>query len=219
MQLTSLLLGAFAQCAPPWYLPQVRFLLIVVLTISAASCTHTRPNPYERSSRDEQSQFKTVFIPLPKGTPFRVSQGAFGRYTHGDGGHEYNWDFDVPFGTPVIAAEDSKVIQIWEPDTEGGCDRRYNDSAHNLKIKHADGTVGQYVHIQSRVKVGDHVISGQTIAVTARNGFICTPQLHFGIYLDEQHLPGTFRPQSIPLLFEGVLGNGVAHKGYSGTAP
>lgn len=183
------------------------------------SCAHVRSTPYEASTAEQRATFKKVALPLPSGTHFKISQGAFGLNTHHDLGHEYTWDFDVPFGTPVLAVEDGTVLQVWEPDLGGGCDAKYNSSPHNLKIKHADGTVAQYVHINSLVKVGDIVKQGQQIAVTTKNGFICTPQLDFGIYLDEQHLYGSGQMKSIPLLFEGLPDGGMAHEGLESVCP
>jgi murein DD-endopeptidase MepM/ murein hydrolase activator NlpD len=194
-------------------------LLTAFAAVLLASCSHSRVNLYESSSRDEQTQFKTVAVPFPKGTSFTISQGAFGKYTHSDKGREYSWDFDVPFGTPVIAIEGGTVIQVWQLGTEGGCDPKYSESAHNIKVRHADGTVAQYVHIKSDLTVGTSVKSGETIAVTAKNGYICTPQLDFWIYLDQYHLPGSAQMRSIPLLFEGLPDGGMAREGYSGVVP
>jgi|GEM_PF-3524559 len=84
------------------------------------------------------------------------------------------------------------------------------------KLLHGDGTVAQYVHIESKVKIGDRVQRDQVIAVTANNGFHCTPQLHFNIFQDRNHTPEAGSPKTIPLLFEG-LPNGIAREGSTGT--
>ncbi|MFL5814657.1 MAG: M23 family metallopeptidase [Bdellovibrionia bacterium] len=158
-------------------------------------------------------------MPLAEGTRFEISQGAFGRSTHNDPGHEYTWDFDVPYGTKVLAVEAGKVIQIWEPNSGGGCDPKFNNSAHNIQIEHADGTVAQYTHIQSLVHVGDSVKAGQPIAVTARNGFICTPQLDLTVFQDREHTFLKGNPRNIPVLFYGLPDGGMAHEGYKGKVP
>jgi murein DD-endopeptidase MepM/ murein hydrolase activator NlpD len=192
-----------------------RALAITCLLIGACR----RSTPYESSTPAERSGFKRVALPLNSGTRFTISQGAFGKNTHHDPGHQYTWDFDVPFGTPVLAVEGGTVLQVWEPNLGGGCDPKFNEGPHNVKVKHADGTVAQYVHVDSRVHVGRGVAKGDIIAVTSLNGFLCTPQLDFGIYLDEQHLYGSGQMTSIPLLFDGLPDNGMAHEGYSGTVP
>jgi len=158
-------------------------------------------------------------LPLPPGTHFKISQGAFGCCTHNTTGDQYAWDFNVPFGTQVLAVEDGSVIQVWEPNVAGGCDRKYNDQAHNIKILQNDGTVAQYVHVQSQVHIGDTVKKGDVLAVTANNGFICTPQLHFNIFQDRAHIPENGTAETIPVLFEGLPEGGMAHEGLEGFAP
>jgi murein DD-endopeptidase MepM/ murein hydrolase activator NlpD len=119
----------------------------------------------------------------------------------------------VPYGTPVLAVEDGRVIQVWEPSQGGGCDRKYNDVAHNIKILGTDGGVTQYVHIKSKVHIGEVVKRGQIIAVTANNGFHCVPQLHFNLFRDERHTPESGKPETTPVLFDG-LPDGIASEGY-----
>lgn len=145
-----------------------------------------------------------VRLPFSPGTKFVISQGPFGKASHSESGNEYQWDFDVPYGTPVLAVESGTVIDVWTPKGGGGCDPKFKDFAHNLKIRHADGTVAQYVHVDSRVEVGQAVEVGQTIAVTAKNGWICAPQLHFGVYRSERNLYNSPNRESIPLTFEGM---------------
>lgn len=193
-------------------------IALIALTL-ASGCAHGPSNPYESSTSGEQARFKRVMLPFAPGTRFKISQGAFGWSTHHDPGHEYTWDFDVPYGTPVLSVEDGIVIGNYEPPGGGGCDPVFNDAPHTLHVRHEDGTVAQYVHIQSRVNVGQRVRKGEVIAVTAKNGFICTPQLDFGVYQDEQHLYGSRRMRNIPLLFNGLPDGGVAREGHSGQVP
>lgn len=197
-----------------------RIVWLAVLAV-ASGCAHgdkklaLSANPYEQSQPRDRASFKTVDLPLVPGTKFKISQGAFGRFTHNEAGYEYAWDFDVPYGTPVRSVEEGQVIQVWEPNAGGGCDKKFNDTAHNIKVLQSDGTVAQYVHIESKVRFGDAVKRGQIIAVTANNGFHCVPQLHFNVFQDRSHIPETGSPKTIPLLFNG-LPDGIAHEGYSG---
>ncbi len=162
--------------------------------------------------------YKHLPLPLKRGTAYKISQGPFGCCTHNLPGHEYSWDFDVPYGTKVAAVEGGKVIQVWEPRLEAGCEEKFSEHAHNIKVLHEDGTVAQYVHIRSRVKVNDQVRLGQTIGTTARNGFICRPQLHFSVFEDRLHLPGSRRARTIPLRFDELPNAGYGYEGYEGTA-
>jgi len=196
----------------------MRRLLALMLLILASACVHTGSNPYTGASAKAIASYKEVSLPLLPGTPFYLSQGAFGKYTHHDRGEEYKWDFDVPYGTPVVAVESGIVLSVWEPQTGGGCDPRYNEDAHNLKIQHADGTVAQYTHIKSHVHPGQYVRRGSIIAETAKNGFICSPQLCFSIYQSAGSLHESPSPRTIPLRFSAIKG-GLLREGSYYTVP
>ena len=162
--------------------------------------------------------FKKVYLPLPQGTKFLISQGAFGQKSHHEAGNQYSWDFDVPYKTLVTAVQSGKVLEVWEPKKGGGCDPKYSNFAHNIKIEHDDGTVAQYVHIESKVSKGDRVEEGQIIAITAKNGWICGPQLHFGIYASKNNLYSSPQRKTLPLFFYGLL-NGKASPQFRGEVP
>jgi murein DD-endopeptidase MepM/ murein hydrolase activator NlpD len=109
-------------------------------------------------------------------------------------------------GTRVLAAEAGVVIDVWTPGGGGGCDPRYANAAHNVKVRHADGTIAQYVHVAALVKTGQKVSVGETIARTALNGWICKPHLHFGVYASDKQLYSSPERRTIPVSFEGVAG-------------
>lgn len=146
---------------------------------------------------------KKVDVPFSNGTSFKVSQGPFGKASHSEKGNEYSWDFDVPYGTNVLAIDEGEVIQEWEPKKGGGCESKFSDDAHNIKIELVDGSVAQYVHVESLVKEGSKVRRGDVIARTSMNGFICSPQLHFGIYKSKENLYSSPGRQTLPLYFNG----------------
>jgi murein DD-endopeptidase MepM/ murein hydrolase activator NlpD len=196
----------------------MRHLVFITLLFAGCASSQLRSNSYENASLAERNLYKRVFLPLPPKTQFTVSQGAFGSRSHHEGGNQYSWDFDVPYGTQVVAVQSGKVIEAWEPKQGGGCDSKFIDLAHNIKIQHADGTVAQYVHVESKVKVGDAIRLGEVIAVTAKNGWICQPQLHFGVYESKGHLYPSKNRKTLPLFFEGMP-DGIAKTGYIGVVP
>jgi len=163
-------------------------------------------NPYEDATEAQKKAFKEVLLPFPVGTQFAVSQGAFGKASHSEPGNGYSWDFDVPFGTPVTAVESGRVLEVWSPALGGGCDPKFSNGAHNVKVEHADGTVAQYVHVDGAVNVGQSVKQGEIIGVTANNGWICQPQLHFGVYASRSELYASPKRKTIPVLFKGLPG-------------
>ncbi len=191
-------------------------LSICMAMILISSCQTMKKNIYDNASKQEMQSFKKVILPFLPGTQFKISQGAFGSKSHHEIGNEYSWDFDVPFGTPVAAVEAGKVFSVWQPDVNGGCESKFSNSAHNIKIEHSDGTIAQYVHIQTDLKEGTVVTKEQVIASTAKNGWICQPQLHFGIYASKNQLYESPNRKTIPLVFEN-LPEGVAKEGLTAT--
>ncbi len=181
-------------------------------TVIESLTTLMEPDPSEGAVKQCQNELqkrtdiKVVNLPFKKGTEIYVSQGAFGKASHSESGNQYSWDFDVPLKTSVLAVESGKVIDIYNPPGGGGCDSKFSNEAHNIKVEASDGTVAQYVHIEPRVSMGQLVKQGQIIAVTAINGFICNPQLHFGIYNSRNELYESPRRKTIPLRFAGVNG-------------
>jgi len=150
------------------------------------------------------SRFLDVAPPFAPGTSVFVHQGPFGPMSHQERGIGYAWDLDVPEGTEVLAIADGTVIGLYAPGQGGGCEARFADVAHNIKVEHDDDTVAQYVHVDPMVKLGDRVIVGQPIAKTAINGFICTPHLHLGVYASRERMFDSPSPRSLPLRFAGI---------------
>lgn len=191
------------------------FYLSFILLLLACETPQKKSNPYLDSTKAERAGFKRVALPLNDDQSFMISQGAFGCCTHDKPGYEYAWDFDVPYGTQVRAVEAGEVIQVWEPNLGGGCDSKFLETAHNIKVLHTDGTIAQYVHIQSQVRIGNKVRKNQVIAVTANNGFLCIPHLHFNVFQDRKNIPETGSPRTIPVLFENASGDGLLPEGFS----
>lgn len=197
---------------------RMRLAAFAVLLPFILSCTSKPTNPYESASPEAVARWKQVRVPLASGTRFRISQGAFGKGSHHQTGVEYRWDFDVPYGTPVVALENGVVVGVREPHQGGGCDPKFSEVPNSILVKHGDGTVAQFVHVESRVSVGQSVKQGDAIAVTAMNGFICTPQLDFLVYRSDQTLYDSPNRESIPLRFKG-LPRELATEGISGIVP
>lgn len=192
----------------------LRFCVATLL----ASCAHRSLPQYETAPPAQRDRFKQVKLPFEANTYFKVSQGAFGKSSHSESGNEYSWDFDVPYGTAVLAVESGSVLDLYQPGGGGGCNQKYSNFAHNIKILHDDGSVAQYVHVRPVVSKGQRVHVGQMIAVTAENGWICRPQLHFGIYSSMHELYDSPTRRTVPVKFEG-LPNGLALEGIAGVVP
>ncbi|KUL52641.1 peptidase [Streptomyces sp. NRRL F-4489] len=86
-------------------------------------------------------------------------------------------DFVVPSGTAVHAVHEGTVIKA---GPNGGGDGPAYGNA--IVIKHANGVYTQYAHLsQIQVSVGQHVATGQQIALSGSTGNSTGPHLHFEV--------------------------------------
>ncbi len=139
-------------------------------------------------------------LPFRSGDAYRVTQGYNGCYSH-TGPDQFAIDFKMSSGTPIHAARDGMVVKVKEDSNVGGADRKYENSANYILIRHIDGTIANYAHLSkngSKVKVGQVVQAGDFIALSGSTGFSSGPHLHFSIFKTKD---GAQRI-SIPVQFE-----------------
>lgn len=117
--------------------------------------------------------------PLPwRGGPFRLTQGANGKYSHFTAKGRYAMDIAMPEGTPIVAARGGVVVKT-ENQQSG---RGNNPSGNYVRILHDDGTMGVYLHLMQgsvRVREGQRINSGSLIARSGNTGNSTGPHLHF----------------------------------------
>ena len=117
--------------------------------------------------------------PLPwRGGPFRLSQGANGKYSHFTPKGRYALDIAMPEGTPIIAARAGVVVKT-ENQQSG---RGNNPSGNYVRILHDDGTMGVYLHLMKgsvQVQEGRRVQVGSLLARSGNTGNSTGPHLHF----------------------------------------
>lgn len=86
-------------------------------------------------------------------------------------------DFAVPIGTKVEAAHSGTVVKA---GPNGGGDGPAYGNA--VVIKHSNGKYSQYAHLSKiNVHIGQHVNTGQKIALSGNTGNSSGPHLHFEI--------------------------------------
>lgn len=89
-------------------------------------------------------------------------------------------DFHAPSGTPVVAANDGRVIIAQGMFYEGNL----------VVIDHGQQFTSLYMHLSKiEVKVGEHVKKGQRLGLSGATGRVTGPHLHFaarwqGAYVD-----------------------------------
>ncbi|TGK11528.1 M23 family metallopeptidase [Leptospira fletcheri] len=114
-------------------------------------------------------------------------------------------DFQMPEGTPILAARDGTVVETEEKFEEGRIDPILIDKANRVIIAHSDGTVAIYGHLKKSgvsVSVGQKVIAGTRIGFSGNTGYTSGPHLHFEVYAPEENR----RKKSFATLFKTESG-------------
>jgi murein DD-endopeptidase MepM/ murein hydrolase activator NlpD len=140
-------------------------------------------------------------LPYPAGKARLVVQGYNSRFSHRG---RLGLDFKMKTGSPVTAVRSGVVLYVQEGFSKGGTNRKYYGKANSVSVRHSDGTVASYGHLQqngAEVNVGDTVRQGQVIARSGSTGYSALPHLHFSLWK-----PGTPRRTPLPARFHTKKG-------------
>jgi murein DD-endopeptidase MepM/ murein hydrolase activator NlpD len=146
-------------------------------------------------------------MPFALGNSFRVTQGFHGTYSH-SGSEEFAIDWKMPAGTPIHAARDGIVVKVKDDSDRGGPYREYEAAANYILIKHSDGTLANYAHLQfngSAVRMGQRVRAGELIGFSGNTGFSTGAHLHFCVFRTRV---GSER-ESLPIRFVNEQGDAI----------
>jgi hypothetical protein len=119
-------------------------------------------------------------LPWQAGVKFTCTQG------HNGGSHtDYNayaWDFGMPVGTPIVAANSGVVRATKGDSTGGGCSPAFVDEANYVVVTRSDGFESLYVHLSAvTVPVGAVVRRGDLIGYSGQTGYSCGAHLHYQV--------------------------------------
>ena len=146
-------------------------------------------------------------LPFPDGRQFPVVQGYNGSFSH-FGEFAFSIDWDMPNGTPVLAARDGIVAHVQHSFTGFSSDPAWKERTNQILIFHDDGTMAEYSHISQNsavVKSGDRVKAGRQIALSGDVGYSTSPHLHFRVFR-LKNAPVSPVEESIPVTFRGADG-------------
>lgn len=144
------------------------------------------------AQHDAAARYRFPFDPstprkLAQGVGGDVAIGAMGsvttnRFSHRDP-FQYAFDFDMPVGTPVLAARDGTVVKVIDHFTQGGAQKSMLSRANVVVVLHDDGTFASYVHLspQAAVKEGQRVAVGDLLGKSGNTGYSTGPHLHFDV--------------------------------------
>ena len=149
------------------------------------------------ASAGHSTKYRFIW-PEPKGLisqPFGPSklklEPPYGNFPHFHTGI----DLVEPFGSPILAADDGIVALVGSSSSGYG---RY------VVIAHSGGLDTLYGHLSAAVvKVGQHVVQGQTIGLEGSTGNSTGPHLHFELRIKQQPIdPTPYLPPGAPSGFK-----------------
>jgi murein DD-endopeptidase MepM/ murein hydrolase activator NlpD len=175
---------------------------------SDAQWQYSYTNYYKLGSSEAQHDDSFLYqLPYAPGRTFRVTQSYGGSFSH-KGSNRYAIDWDMPEGTSVYAARGGVVVKVKDDSNRGGSSMKFDRYNNYVLIRHDDGTLGHYCHLQKQgalVKAGQRVAAGDWIARSGNTGFSSGPHLHFCVFKTRD---GRER-DSIPIRFIAVEGVGL----------
>jgi murein DD-endopeptidase MepM/ murein hydrolase activator NlpD len=116
-------------------------------------------------------------IPFAVGMTVATGLGNCSSSFHASGADQFATDFNLPAGTPFVAARGGIVSGVVEDQPSGG-----GGAGNRLSVDHGDGTSGLYLHSPRDgilVEVGDRVEQGDTLGLVGQSGLAGYPHLHF----------------------------------------
>lgn len=186
-------------------------LLPAVVGVSPSQPGRCRPDPAgppveQRVFGDwRQSAYVLPFEPEAPRLVWRTTS----HHVRGNGGVGlYAIDFELPMGTPVVAARAGVVVAVRDSFADGN----NTDLEENfVMVRHADGTVARYLHLQqggALVVLGDSVRQGQRVGRSGNSGQSPAPHLHFDVQACGPNLPPAYNRMpcgmTVPVAFRNT---------------
>jgi murein DD-endopeptidase MepM/ murein hydrolase activator NlpD len=122
-------------------------------------------------------------LPYTSGSAHRVGQSYDGAFTH-QGANRFAVDFNMPLGTPILAARAGLVVDRKDDGVLGCPQARCAPDGNFVRVRHADGTLAEYAHLQHRgvaVVLGQRLAVGQLLGYSGATGYASGPHLHFAV--------------------------------------
>lgn len=139
-------------------------------------------------------------FPFGGSQPRRLVQGVDGGVTH-QGMDRFAFDFEMPIGTPVLAARDGVVLRVSDGFPEGKFRKWYLDRSNAVYVLHSDGTIADYGHLSAGIPVaeGGRVEVGDLLGQSGNSGYTQGPHLHFSVRTQRPGAQG----ETLEILFLG----------------
>lgn len=162
----------------------VRMLHIPIID-GNARCSFNYHVNWTRGSKYAEHDDSYVYrLPYAAGSFYRIAQSSHELSSHGESSL-HAVDIGMPEGTPVYSAREGRVVGMRSFNDIGGPIQDFADYSNYVIIRHEDGTLGEYHHLQKNgaaVSIGETVQKGQLIGYSGNTGYSSSPHLHFGVY-------------------------------------
>jgi murein DD-endopeptidase MepM/ murein hydrolase activator NlpD len=134
-----------------------------------------------KSGRVKPDNSYVYYLPFAKGNKFLLIQAYNSKMSHTK---ELSLDFKMRPGSKICAARDGVVIAVREDSDLGGLNEKYLNEGNHIIIRHDDGSVAMYWHLQKDgvlINIGDTIKKGQLIGYSGNTGYTAFPHLHFQV--------------------------------------
>lgn len=132
---------------------------------------------------------------------YLISQGFNSNFSHNKPANRYALDIALPVGTPLYATKAGVVVAAVDHYVGGGLAPKYRGKANYLRLRHADGTMTLYAHLNTGsllVRAGEQVKQGQRVAASGNTGYSSGPHLHIALQVERKGVR-----ESIPFTLHG----------------
>jgi len=159
----------------------LQFLFLFALPfLSKAQLTDDRIHDLKAGRVNPDTSY-VYALPFAANNKFLLIQAYNSKMSHAG---ELSLDFKMKKGTKICAAREGVVIATKKDSDRGGLKSEYMNDGNHIIIRHADGSIAMYWHLQQNgvmIRNGDRVIKGEHIGYSGNTGYSAFPHLHFQV--------------------------------------
>lgn len=162
---------------------KINFLVIAIILFFSSTQAQLTDNEIRdlKTGKVKPDNSYIYYLPFAKGSKFLLIQAYNSKMSHTK---ELSLDFKMKNGSKICAARDGVVIALKEDSDVGGLNNNFLNEGNHIIIRHEDGSVAMYWHLQKDavvINMADTVKKGQLIGYSGNTGYTAFPHLHFQV--------------------------------------